>query len=99
MKRRTKSLVDPSLAAMASRLAALKRQAAAAGLWTDERELLACRKCGLVEDVTMSGELITCRLSALGHDTGLRFEPRAKNRFCCPACGKTVAIPSGGKSE
>ena len=41
MKRRTKSLVDPALAAMVSRLVSLKRQAAAAGLWTDERELLA----------------------------------------------------------
>jgi rubredoxin len=49
--------------------------------------LLECPKCGLLEDVTIEGELITCVPSAEEQDTGLRFEETSPGRFRCPACG------------
>jgi hypothetical protein len=40
-------------------LIALQQQARTLGLFTDDRELLACPVCGLLEDVTSMGLLIT----------------------------------------
>ncbi len=68
----------------------LKAEAKALGVFTNERELLACPQCGLVEDVTSDGLLITSHSSVVGHDTGLRFEGIADNKFRCPACGSMV---------
>lgn len=73
---------------LAKRLAALRRQAKALGLFADDRELLEC-PCGLKEDVTCEGRNITCREPDLGKDTGLRFEEISADHFRCPACGQT----------
>ncbi len=43
----------------AGRLREAKEQARALGMFTDDRELLACPVCGLLEDVTVEGMLIT----------------------------------------
>lgn len=80
-----------TIAPLARQLTALQQQMHAHGLFTNDRELLECENCGLKEDITFDGRLITDRESALGHDTGLRFEPSGKTRFRCPACGKLVA--------
>jgi hypothetical protein len=79
-----------SIRELAARLFAMQEQARSLGLFTGDRELLECRKCGLLEDVTATGQLITCRLPALGRDTGLRFKELPKNRFRCPVCGSMV---------
>ncbi len=79
-----------ALHALATQLAALQKQARALGLFAGDRELLACAKCGLLEDVTFSGYLITARPDAADEDTGLRFEELANRGFRCPACGATV---------
>jgi len=87
------SSVD-SLVAMAGRIAELQKTARRFGIFVDDRELLTCPKCGLMEDVLFDGRLVTCR-EAGGDDTGLRFSehPRADGRFVCPECG-TVNMAS-----
>jgi rubredoxin len=75
---------------LAARLLALREKAKALGIFTEDRELLECPACGLQEDVLISGQLITCRPSEEGSDTGLRFEELPRNRYRCPACGAEV---------
>jgi len=80
-----------NLRQLASRIVALQAKARALGLFTHDRELLECRKCGLLEDVTSTGQLITSRPQTLGLDAGFRFQELPQNRFRCPACGSMVA--------
>jgi predicted RNA-binding Zn-ribbon protein involved in translation (DUF1610 family) len=68
----------------------LRTRARELGVFTDERELLSCPSCGLVEDVTCDGLLITYRTGDLAEDTGLRFTETSEGRFTCPACGAEV---------
>jgi rubredoxin len=75
---------------LAKRLADLQRQAKALGLFANDRELLECPHCGLKEDVTCEGRIITYREPDLGKDTGLRFEEITAESFRCPACGQTA---------
>ena len=79
-----------TLRRLAKQIAALQEQARALGVFPGDRELLECPKCGLLEDVTCNGQLITSRPSAEGQDTGLRFQELPGNRFRCPACGSLV---------
>lgn len=68
-----------------------KRQARALGMFTDDRELLECPSCGLWEDVTCEGLLVTYpKNSSLQKDSGLRFKEIDETRFECPACGAIV---------
>ena len=75
---------------LATRIVALQAKARALGLFMNDRELLECQKCGLLEDLTFSGQLITCRAPDFGQDTGLRFEELFPDRFRCPACGSMI---------
>jgi len=84
---------------LAGQIVALQAEARALGLFANDRELLACPRCGLVEDVTCTGLLITCRLSALGEDTGLRFEEIKTGKFRCPQCGGIVAEKPATKGK
>ena len=69
----------------------LQVQAKALGIFTDERNLLTCPNCGLFEDVTCDGFLITSRtLSKVPHDTGMRFREIAPDTYCCPSCQSEV---------
>ncbi|MGH8191673.1 MAG: hypothetical protein ACRD22_01840 [Terriglobia bacterium] len=78
--------------ALAEQLNLLKEEARRLGVFTNDRELLDCTKCGLMEDVTIDGILITIRSESQTQDTGLRFLPVGKGgaKFRCPACGKIV---------
>lgn len=78
------------LRALAAQVVALQAKARALGLFADDRELLACAKCGLQEDVTFSSFLITSHPDSAGKDTGLRFGGLTHDSFRCPACGATV---------
>ena len=72
----------------------LKAQAAALGLFTDDRELLNCTGCGLREDVMMGGYLMTYFEPNISSDTGLRFAAtEAAGEFRCPSCGEVVHEP------
>ena len=68
----------------------LHKQAEALGMFTNDRELLSCEPCGLMEDVTFEGKLITCYDETLGHDTGLRFSKTSEGFFHCPVCGRSL---------
>ena len=77
--------------ALATEIAALLAKAKALGLFANDRELLECPVCGLMENVAAAGGgLFTCRPESLDEDTGLRFEELSRDRFRCPACGATV---------
>jgi hypothetical protein len=86
---RTSSIED-----IVSNLKSVRSEAEALGLFTGDRELLACTTCGLLEDVLADGRLVTCREESLGQDTGLRFvEAEAvPGRFVCPACGNNILL-------
>jgi hypothetical protein len=67
------------------------------GIFIEDRELIKCTNCGLMEDVDCSGVLIVYkeedlnkRLSYYGtpHDTGLRFKALNEDNliFECPLC-------------
>lgn len=75
---------------LASYAVALQEQIRSLGGFAGNRELLECPQCGLLEDVTFTGQLITWRPSAEGQDTGLRFEELPQGCFRCPACGSMV---------
>lgn len=81
---------DTKLHDLAREVAGLQKRAKALGLFANDRELLACPRCGLLEDVTSVGLLITCRARSLGEDTGLRFVQLADQVFCCPSCANRV---------
>jgi hypothetical protein len=81
------------IGALATQTAALQKHARELGLFTNDRELLECAKCGLLEDVSFEGRLLTCWPESLGQDTGLRFEKMPNHRFRCPSCGSTVREP------
>ncbi len=81
------SQISGNLRDLALRVAELQEQARSLGLFLGDRELLECPKCGLLEDVTIEGQLITCVPPAEGQDTGLRFEEMSPGRFRCSACG------------
>ena len=76
---------------LAGEIIALQAKAKALGLFANERELLECPACGLMENVAAAGGgLFTCHPESLDDDTGLRFEELASDRFGCPECGATV---------
>lgn len=73
---------------LAEELIRLKKQAAALGLFTDDRELLDCTGCDLAGDVTVEGILMTYRRNSGDFkDSGLRFEEIDEGTFRCPVCG------------
>lgn len=92
-KRGRTSLIYPELRLLVTELAALHKRAKAQGIFANDRELLRCPGCGLKEDVTVNGTLITYREPDMGHDTGLRFKQMNKYAFRCPACGQCVKEP------
>lgn len=84
-----------SLRLLAAQLADVQREARALGMFVGDRELVACPRCCLMEDVSFTGLLITSRSSALGEDTGLRFEEIKTGKFRCPKCGVIVTETPG----
>ena len=87
-----KSLVD-DLIPLVRDLERIKQQARALGMFTDDRELLECPKCGFLEDVAAGGLLITYpKASKETKDCGLRFKPIDPHEtiFECPSCGTKI---------
>lgn len=77
--------------ALAQQFAALTNKARALGIFVDDRGLLMCSRCGLMEDVLIGGLLITYHHGRDPIDTGLRFkESKAEGRFTCPKCGMEI---------
>jgi hypothetical protein len=82
------------LHALVSDLVALQAKARDLGVFPGDRELLECRKCGLMENVACGGFLFTCHLRSLDEDAGLRFLDLGKGQFRCPSCGAIVREPN-----
>ena len=76
---------------LAAGLQSLKKQAHDLGMFTGDRELLACAACGLKEGVTFEGKLYSYRKSLIHVDTGLRFpEPDEYGNSICPGCMRGI---------
>lgn len=82
----------PTAARNFSQLVKLKEKARELGLFLDDRELLECHKCGLMEDVDINGKLLTVFEKEPNKDTGLRFkEIGNSSTFRCPNCGYQIS--------
>jgi hypothetical protein len=76
---------------LAAQLGRMKKQAAELGVFINDRELLECPECGLAEDVTSNGFLITYRGNPCRpRDSGLRFKELTRHRFRCPSCRTVI---------
>lgn len=83
--------IPPELAALARGIQLLREEARVLGLFAEDRGLLRCPACGLLEDVTIEGRLITCDGNvAAGDDLGLRFVESPVGTFVCPRCGSAA---------
>ena len=79
------------LIALVRQLEQVKAQARRIGIFTDDRELLECPNCGLLEDVMADGLLAAYfRGKRRRKDGGLRFSQVDEDCFQCPSCGTKV---------
>jgi rubrerythrin len=65
----------------------LHRFAQEADLFMNDRELLRCNNCGLLEDVDITGRLITYKSGDPVSDSGMKFEKGEGDTYVCPICG------------
>jgi predicted RNA-binding Zn-ribbon protein involved in translation (DUF1610 family) len=96
MKRMDKSRKESGTEGLIEAVRELERvrqQAKALGIFTDDRELLECPKCGLIEDVTFEGLLVTYpKNNKEMRDCGLRFRSVDETSFECPSCGTRIKV-------
>ncbi|MBU3910965.1 MAG: hypothetical protein KKD90_00080, partial [Candidatus Omnitrophica bacterium] len=59
-KRMTKKDFMKNITALAAKLSTIQKQAEKLGIFTGTRDLLHCKKCGLMEDILCDGRLVTC---------------------------------------
>ena len=80
--------IPPDLLALCRQLHEAQKRAKKLGIFVHDRDLLACPKCGLEEDIAFEGHLMTIRRPKFD-ETGLRFRALdSKDRkFSCPSCG------------
>ena len=80
---------------LAARLQETLQRAKELGMFVEDRELLRCGICGLIEDVTFKGLLVVYPdTDESQSDTGLRFEEIDGERYRCPWCGAALRVPS-----
>lgn len=92
--------ISSTLRQLAMELNAAKKRAKELGLFAEDRELLACPGCGLLEDVDIDGFLLTYIRPAewddptlnipVPPDTRLRFEELGETTFRCPICSTVI---------
>ncbi len=97
MAKRKETEAARSIDEIAARLIPLLKQldaererAKALGLFVEDRELLACPKCGLVEDVAIDGKLLAYHRGHAAIDSRMRFTELSDGLFRCPSCGTEV---------
>lgn len=79
--------IDDGLIDLCKELHRIKQQAEALGIFTNDRELLTCPKCGLQEDIQADGRLMTIEKDSEDFtDSGLRFLDAGNGQFSCPRC-------------
>jgi hypothetical protein len=75
------------LYSMAEAINELNLKLTALGGFDHSRELLSCPACGMFEDVSAQGKLITAEADYPEDDTGLRFKKLNEDEWECPDCG------------
>jgi hypothetical protein len=78
---------EERLYSMAEAISELNLKLTALGGFDNSRKLLSCPACGLFEDVTFEGMLITAEPVDPKADTGLRFVKVNDEEWECPDCG------------
>ena len=79
--------IEGGLFDLCKELHRIKQHAEALGIFTNDRELLTCPKCGLQEDVQADGRLTTFDKDSEDFtDSGLRFVETGNGQFSCPRC-------------
>ena len=79
-------------------IARVHRLAQAAGLFMEDRDLLHCSHCGLLEDVGCCGLLMTYFSGKPLVDSGLRFTKYKRGRHICPNCGAVAGMEKEGRA-
>ena len=79
-------------------IARVHRLAQAAGLFMEDRHLLHCSHCGLLEDVGCYGLLMTYFSGKSPGDSGLRFTKDQRGRYLCPNCGAVAGMEKEGRT-
>ena len=99
MGRRVEPMPKGELPSLVSELAQLQQRAVARGLFVDDRDLLKCPACGLLEDVLIGGGLTTYWDGEADQaDSGLRFTEVTAGVFACPSCGHTQKLSGAAPS-
>ena len=81
------------LRSLAEKLLEIQAQAKQLGIFIEDRDLLECVHCQLIEDVACDGRLFTYWKMGKDHkDTGLRFIEIKESEalFQCQNCGKQI---------
>ncbi len=86
---------------LAREMRRIKREGRRLGLFMEDRDLLECSDCGLMEDVLFNGQHVTrwredFETSEPGQpveDTGLRFVETTDGRWLCPNCRAVFDLP------
>jgi hypothetical protein len=78
---------EERLYSMAEAINELNLKLTTLGGFDHSRELLSCPACGLFEEVTDKGMLITAESDYPEDDTGLRFTKVNEGEWECPDCG------------
>jgi hypothetical protein len=86
------SVLAPALRKFLYGLKGLEDLARELGVFVNDRELVECPRCGLIEDVAFGGKLISYRADDPSMtDTGLRFTFQGET--CrCPSCGHEFTV-------
>lgn len=84
-----------SILPLAKEINSLKAKIKEAGGFAEDRELLECSSCGLLEDVSFDGMWLVYKKGDEQKDTGLRFIPLDNEDilFKCPVCKLEVKAP------
>jgi len=90
MPKKDKKLADILPRSLLRQIGHIHRLALGNGLFLNDRELLSCDNCGLLEDVDITGRLITYKFGEAVFDSGMRFENGEGGTYVCPVCGASV---------
>jgi hypothetical protein len=79
-------------------IARVQRLAQEVGLFLEDRPVLECPRCALLEDVGCYGLLMTYPTGAPAVDSGLRFTKDKRGRYICPNCGAVAGTEKEGRT-
>jgi len=88
--------LDQEIRMLVRQLRAAQQEARELGLFPEDRELLECLRCDLVEDLGCDQRLTTFQRGDPGYtDTSMRFQEVQPGMFRCPQCGATLMADTG----